>query len=188
MNSAADETERLQSLRGYRLLDTPSEPEFDAIVRTAAEALDAPIALISLIDENRQWFKARVGLDLQESSRSIAFCAHAIRGQETMVVPDASRDARFMNNPFVVNDPSIRFYAGTPLETREGHRLGTLCVIDSKPRAELAQDQRVILEDLARQVMLALERRRDRVPTQPDARASSDTFRPDDAARSPAQT
>ncbi|MEG3145149.1 GAF domain-containing protein [Sphingomonas sp. RT2P30] len=185
MYSVTDETERLQSLRGYRLLDTPNEPEFDAIVRAAADALDAPIALISLIDENRQWFKARVGLDLQESPRSIAFCAHAIRGQETMVVPDATRDGRFMNNPFVVNDPSIRFYAGTPLETAEGHRLGTLCVIDSKPRDVFAEDQRQILEDLARQVMVALERRKHRLATTSDTPRSDDMIEAHDAAESP---
>jgi len=156
------EAARMAALRGYRLLDTADEPEFDSIVREAAEALRAPIALISLIDERRQWFKARVGLDVLETPRSMSFCAHAIQGRDTMVVPDATKDDRFRDNPLVVDDPSIRFYAGAPLETADGHRLGTLCVIDRVPRPGVSDTDRAVLSSLAAKVISAFEARKAR--------------------------
>lgn len=154
------EVGRVAALKGYGVLDTPNEPEFDAIVRDAARLLDCPIALISLVDEQRQWFKARVGLDATETPRSISFCTHAIRGNALMVVEDASKDERFASNPLVSGDPSIRFYAGAPLKTPGGHRIGTLCVIDARPRDNLSDREREALEALADETIRAFERRR----------------------------
>lgn len=161
-NDAKSEAERVAALRGYRLLDTVDEPEFDSIVREAAQALRAPIALISLIDERRQWFKARVGLDVLETPRSMSFCAHAIQGHDTMVVPDATKDDRFRDNPLVIDDPWIRFYAGAPLETGDGYRLGTLCVIDRVPRPDISDTDRAVLASLAAKVISAFEARKAR--------------------------
>ena len=157
------EEDRMAALRGYHLLDTDDEPEFEAIVREAAQALGTPIALVSLIDEHRQWFKARVGLGVQETPRSISFCTYAIQGRETMIVPDATKDDRFKDNPLVVGDPAIRFYAGAPLETADGQRIGTLCVIDRAPRQGLSDADRTILEDLAKKVFEAFEARKARL-------------------------
>ena len=159
MEHATAEPARLAALRGYGIMDTPPEPEFDDIVRQAARLLDTPIALISLIDERRQWFKARVGLSVQETPRSLAFCAHAIAGDGFMVVDDATRDPQFMNNPLVMFDPAIRFYAGAVLENRQGHRLGTICVIDQKPRAGLSREKIATLQGLAELVIDVLEER-----------------------------
>lgn len=153
------ESDRLAALRGYGVLDTPNEPEFDAIVREAASLLGAPTALISLVDEHRQWFKARVGLDASETPRSISFCTHAIRGKDVFVVEDATRDQRFANNPLVTGDPNIRFYAGTPLRSSKGHRVGTLCVIDDKPRREPTAAEKARLAELADRTIAAFERR-----------------------------
>lgn len=155
-----DEGARVSALKGYGVLDTPNEPQFDSIVRDAAKRLDAPIALISLIDENRQWFKAKVGLDASETPRSISFCTHAIRGPEVFIVEDATKDDRFSGNPLVMGDPSIRFYAGAPLTTEAGQRIGTLCVIDNKPREGLTDTQRSELESLARRTVEAFELRK----------------------------
>ncbi len=159
----SDEPARLAELKGYGVLDTPNEAEFDTIVREAAAALGVPIALISLIDENRQWFKARVGLEPQETPRSISFCTHAIRGPDVFVVNDAKADPRFSENPLVTGDPNIRFYAGAPLRTASGKRIGTLCVIDRTARAQLTERDTARLTLLAEKTMQALERRRQRL-------------------------
>lgn len=155
-----NEQVRLEALKRYNVLDTQAELAYDDIARLAATIAQTPIALISLIDENRQWFKSRMGLDAHQTSREIAFCAHAIRNPEnTFIVPDAQEDARFADNPLVTGDPHIRFYAGAPLITPDNHALGTLCVIDRMPR-ELSQEQRESLEALSRLVVTQLELRR----------------------------
>ena len=130
----ADEDARLNALRELLLLDTPPEERYDRLARFAAEQLDMPIALLSLVDGQRQWFKSRVGLDITEGARDISFCGHAIMKNELFVVDDASSDARFADNPMVAGAPHIRFYAGAPLSSPSGHHIGTLCVIDTVPR------------------------------------------------------
>jgi PAS domain S-box-containing protein len=155
-----DEAERLAALRDFEVLDTSPESEFDDIAKAAAFVFQAPIALVSLVDGTRQWFKSEVGLGVRETPRSMSICAHAIRQPDVFVVPDAGKDARFDNNPLVTGEPYVRFYAGAPLITREGLRLGTLCVLDSKPRQGLAPEQGQVLQALARQVMTQLEYRR----------------------------
>ena len=156
----ADELARLAVLRKYEVLDTPSEEAFDDVVKLASALCGTPIALVSLIDESRQWFKARVGLDATETPRAHAFCAHAILDPEqVMVVPDATLDPRFSDNPLVTGAPDIRFYAGAPLLSSSGHAMGTLCVIDQKPR-EMSQANRDALTVLARTVVTQLELRR----------------------------
>lgn len=157
MNDA--ERARLAALRSYRILDTEPESAFDDLTLLASQVCGTPIALITLIDADRQWLKSRIGVDVQETSRDVAFCNHAIRQKETLVVPDALEDERFRNNPFVVSEPKIRFYTGAPLVTAEGHALGSLCVLDLKPR-KLRRDQIEALEALRRQVVAQLELRR----------------------------
>lgn len=130
----ADEDARLNALRELLLLDTPPEERFDRLARFAAEQLNTPIALLSLVDGQRQWFKARVGTDDTESARDISFCGHAIMKEELFVVEDASSDPRFSDNPMVLGDPHVRFYAGAPLSSPSGHHIGTLCVLDTVPR------------------------------------------------------
>ena len=154
-----NETKRLAALRRYRILDSAAEPDFDDFVRLASFICGTPIALISLIDTTRQWFKARVGWEIEETPREHAFCAHAILGDQTMVVADATIDPRFADNPLVTGSPKIRFYAGSPLIDREGHALGTLCVLDRRPQ-ELPARNREALEALSRQVIVQLELRR----------------------------
>ena len=154
-----DEAERLAALRSYRVLDTQPESDFDALTETVAMVFGTPIALVSLVDTDRQWFKARVGLDARETSRDIAFCAHAMLGNDVFVVPNALEDPRFADNPLVVHAPQIRFYAGAPLIDPEGRRLGTLCAIDREPRQPTEQ-QLGILQRLAGQVIKLLELRR----------------------------
>ncbi len=154
-----DEQERLAALSEYAVLDTPPEAQYDDLTELAARICQAPIALISLIDEDRQWFKSHVGLEAQQTERDMAFCAHAILQPETFVVEDATRDERFSDNPLVTAYPQIRFYAGAPLITPEGHALGTLCVIDTVPR-KLQPDHEIALRLLSRHVMAQLERRR----------------------------
>lgn len=157
-----NETERIAALRSYNILDTEPDRDFDDLVRVASLICEAPIALVTLVDDKRQWFKARVGLDVPETPREHAFCAHVVEGDATMVVPDAEADVRFRDNPLVVGHPNIRFYAGAPLLTAEGHGLGTLCVIDSKPRVTnpLSAVQLESLEALSRQAVRLLELRR----------------------------
>ncbi|MXP10388.1 GAF domain-containing protein [Pseudoblastomonas halimionae] len=146
------EQKRLQTLHGYRLLDTLPEPEFDDIVRRAAERFDTPIALMSLVDADRQWFKAKVGLDVEETPRSVAFCAYTIQGDDVMVVEDATQDERFSRNPLVLDDPSIRFYAGAPVTGEGGQKLGTICVIDRKPRHDFSETDMEALAKLSAEV------------------------------------
>lgn len=153
-----DETLRLRTLDRYQVLDSQPEPQFDRIVTLAKRALRVPIALISLVDEERQWFKARDGLSVDQTPRSQAFCDHAIRRREVMVVEDAQLDPRFQDNPLVTGEPGIRFYAGAPLITHDGQALGTVCVIDLVPRSFDAADQET-LTDLAAIVMDELELR-----------------------------
>lgn len=155
-----NEADRLAQLRSYQILDTLPELAFDDITFLASEICECPIALISLVDEDRQWFKSRVGLQATETSRDVAFCARAIlEPDELLVVPDATQDERFASNPLVTTDPLIRFYAGAPLTTSQGDALGTLCVIDRVAR-ELDPSQMQALSALSRQVMAQLELRK----------------------------
>ncbi len=151
-----DESRRLQALRNLCVLDTPAEERFDRIVRTAARLFGVPMALVTLVDEGRQWFKARVGLDGTETPRDVSFCGHAIIHASTFVVPDAVKDVRFHDNPFVVGAPFVRFYAGHPVRAPDGSRVGTLCLIDSTPR-DFSDADRAALEDLAHWVELELD-------------------------------
>ncbi|MGE6764002.1 GAF domain-containing sensor histidine kinase [Corallococcus interemptor] len=144
----ADEPRRLQALRSLCLLDTPAYERFDRIVRAASHLFRVPIALVTLVDEDRQWFKARHGLDATQTPREVSFCGHAILSPATFVVPDALRDARFHDNPLVLGAPFVRFYAGHPLRTGDGSRVGTLCLIDSQPR-DFTDADRAALADLA---------------------------------------
>ncbi|WP_418514794.1 PAS domain S-box protein [Delftia sp. PS-11] len=143
-----DEAERLRLLHALNILDTAAEPAFDRITRLAARMLGVPIALISLVDAERQWFKSRVGVDISQVPREVAFCSYAILQQEPMIVNDALRDERFVKNPLVLGNPCIRFYAGVPLRSMKGFAIGTLCAIDTVPR-ELSEDDKNILIDLA---------------------------------------
>jgi signal transduction histidine kinase/CheY-like chemotaxis protein len=155
----ANESDRLAALYGYQVLDTAPEEAFDDLVRLAAELCQTPLALITLVDAKRQWFKARIGTRVTQTSRDVSFCAHAILDSKVMVVPDTRLDPRLAENPDVTAGPRYRFYAGAPLITREGFALGTLCVLDVKPR-ELSEAQIGSLEALSRQVVSQLELRR----------------------------
>jgi GAF domain-containing protein len=147
-----NESERLNTLRGYQILDTHPEDRFDDLTRLAASICRTPISLISLVDEDRQWFKSKIGVEMCQTSREEAFCAHAIMSPELFVVPDASHDPRFAANPLVLGKLHIRFYAGAPLTAPNGHHLGALCVIDRVPR-KLSREQLESLRILSRQVM-----------------------------------
>lgn len=154
-----NEAERLAALHEYHILDTGAEQTYDDITALAAYVCEVPIAMISLVDESRQWFKSRVGVSRRETPRDIAFCAHAILQPEPLIVRDALKDARFADSALVTRSPHIRFYAGFPLASPEGFALGTLCAIDRKPR-KLAPKQKTAMGSLARQVMALLELRR----------------------------
>jgi formate hydrogenlyase transcriptional activator len=154
-----DEQERLDALRTYEILDTPAESGFDDLARLAANLCGTPMALVTFVDADRQWFKASVGLSVEETPRDVSFCAHAILGSDVFVVPDAASDARFLDNPFVTGDAHVRFYAGAPLIASRGHALGAICVIDRVPR-QLTTLQETALAALSRQVVAQLELRR----------------------------
>ncbi len=159
-NLPHDEAERLAALRAYDVLDTPPEDAFDDLTRIASLICGTPVALVSLVDAERQWFKSKVGLQASETPRKVAFCAHAIaQPGELFVVPDSLQDARFRDNPLATGDPHVRFYAGSPLVVPGGRALGTLCVIDHEPR-ELDENQLELLRVLSRQVVAQLELRR----------------------------
>lgn len=153
------ELARLAALAALDVLDTPAEREFDIIAELAADRFNTPIALVSLIAADRQWFKARVGLDISETARDVSFCAHAIEGDDVMVVPDATKDPRFADNPLVLGEPYMRFYAGAPLVLASGRRIGTLCIIDRRRRGLDARERRA-LKLMAQQVVDLLELRR----------------------------
>ena len=154
----ARERRRQAALDSFAIVDTQAETAYDDIARLAQTLCGTPIALVSLVDHDRQWFKARIGTDLPSIPRDISFCDHAIRTpDEVMVVLDARTDDRFRDNPLVTGDPGIIFYAGAPLVTTDGYAIGTLCVLDNKPRTEFTEIERSILQDLARGVMLEIE-------------------------------
>jgi len=154
-----NETERLAALARYRILDTIGEQVYDDLTLLASTICQTPIAMISLVDRDRQWFKSRIGIDTTQTPRDVAMCAHAILESSTFVVPDAAADTRFADNPLVTEYPKVRFYAGVPLTTHDGHNLGTLCVVDRLPRS-LNPTQQSALEALGRQVIALLELRR----------------------------
>lgn len=145
----ANESTRIDTLRSLNILDTSPEERFDRLTRLAKRLFNVPIALVSLVDADRQWFKSCVGLTASETPRDVSFCGHAILGEDVFLVPDALSDARFHDNPLVTGDPRIRFYAGCPLTVPNGSRLGTLCVIDVEPR-ELGAEDLELLRDLGR--------------------------------------
>ena len=156
--SSEDEELRLRKLHQYNLLDTPKEDAFDRITRLVSALLDVPIATITLVDRDRQWFKSGQGLGVEETPRSQSFCAHTMIGEGPMVVQDASLDARFVDNPLVTGHPAIRFYAGVPLHAADGTPLGALCAIDSSPR-HIEPQQLKLLADLANLTMEQFELR-----------------------------
>jgi len=156
---SSSDSDRLETLARYDVLDTPPEREFDRITRLVAQLLDVPIALVTLLDEDRQWFKSCVGLDRRETKREHAFCIHNLHDESVMVVEDATKDPRFAHNPLVTDSPGIRFYAGAPLVTPNGTILGSLCAIDTTPRTVEA-DALDVLRDLADIVVRELELRR----------------------------
>lgn len=150
---------RLQALRSYKILDTDPEKPFDDLAILASHICETPIALITLIDSDRQWFKSRIGVEIRETPLEVSFCAVAIQQPDLFIVPDATKDPRFSSNPFVVSDPKVRFYAGAPFTSSDGHPLGTLCVVDMVPR-ELTVGQQNALLALSRQVQAQFELRK----------------------------
>jgi signal transduction histidine kinase len=155
-----DEEYRLEALYSYAVLDTPADPAFDRITRITSALFDVPVALVTMLDSDRQWFKSCFGTDPMVLPRDVAFCSHAIMRDDVLCVPNVALDERFKNNPLVVNPPHVRFYAGAPLVTPAGFRLGTLCLIDLKPRPMLSLEQKGLLRDLAATVMELLDFRR----------------------------
>jgi GAF domain-containing protein len=159
------ESDRLAALYRYHVLDTPPEKEFDQITRIATISLQMPIALISFVDKDRQWFKSTQGTDVKQTPVDVSFCAQAIKKDGPTIIEDLQRDYLFAKNPFVIDAPHIRFYAGVPLVTSDGFSLGTVCVLDRQPR-KLTLDQMLILSDLAGLTMDKLELRRLKNPTE----------------------
>ncbi|HEX4378408.1 MAG TPA: GAF domain-containing protein [Candidatus Acidoferrum sp.] len=157
--TSANDRERVAALQKYDILDSEPEQAFDDLTLLASIVCKTPIALISLVDEDRQWFKSKVGMKPSETPRDIAFCSVAIEQPDMMVIPDTLKDERFRNNPFVTSEPCIRFYAGAPLINEDGWALGTLCVIDKAPR-QFDEEQRQALQALSRLVLAQLEFRR----------------------------
>jgi GAF domain-containing protein len=155
----SNEAERLAALKAYHILDTGTEQSYEDITALAAHICEVPIALISLVDEARQWFKSKIGIAVQQTPREIAFCAYTILRNEPFIVRDALKDMRFVDNPLVTGEPHIRFYAGFPLVNSEKLALGALCVIDRRPR-QLSAEQKKVMQALSRQVMALLELRR----------------------------
>ncbi|HVK97540.1 MAG TPA: adenylate/guanylate cyclase domain-containing protein [Flavisolibacter sp.] len=158
-NELQKEKERLNALYRYDILDTEQEEVYNKIADVASYICGTPVSLITLIDADRQWFKSHKGLDITELPREISFCNHAIKTDHLMEVPDMLLDTRFNNNPLVVNDPGVRFYAGSPLVTSDGYKLGTLCVLDNKPRS-LTEEQKNCLTTLAEQIVAQMELKR----------------------------
>ncbi|HVJ42812.1 MAG TPA: sensor domain-containing diguanylate cyclase [Dongiaceae bacterium] len=159
VSTAHREAQRIAAVHSYNIVDTPAEPRFDRIARMAAQVMETPIALVSLLDETRQWVKASYGLSITDVPRQLAFCHHAIRQPTVTVVENALCDPRFFDNPMVSGAPYIRFYAAAPLRNWQGHNLGTLCVLDRQPR-RIGPEQQRLLEDLAAMVIDELETRR----------------------------
>ncbi|MGB0697063.1 MAG: GAF domain-containing protein [Rhodospirillaceae bacterium] len=153
-----NEKDRLQKLRDLGVLDTEAEKCFDRITRIVAKTIGVPISLVSLVDEDRQWFKSKYGIDASETPRDVAFCAHAILEEEVFVVNDPEGDERFHDNPLVTEGPEIRFYAGAPLITSDGYKLGTLCAIDDV-RHYISDEHKLLLQDLASLVIDEIELR-----------------------------
>ena len=149
-----DEQARLETLRALNVLDSPSEDRFDRLTRMAMRMFGVPMALVSLVDENRQWFKSCIGLGVSETGRDISFCGHAILGNEIFVIPDATKDERFADNPLVLKEPNVRFYAGCPLNVK-GRKIGTLCILDREPR-NFSKEDSELLKDLAGMVEVEL--------------------------------
>jgi GAF domain-containing protein len=159
MEISPAEAKRLAVLYGYGVLDSDFEARYDRLTRLASNLLRTPISLISLVDQDRQWFKAAFGLKIRETPRDISFCTHAIDDTKVFIVPDAKKDDRFCENPLVTGDPRIRFYAGAPMVGRRGQAIGTFCVIDQKPRSDFSADQQQSLQDLADTVVDMFELR-----------------------------
>lgn len=170
-----DEAERLEDLRSFQILDTEKEAAFDRITLLSSKLFGMPISVVTLVDESRLWIKSSVGFDDPELPRSITFCGHTICQPEVMVVPDTAEDVRFHDNPLVTANPSLRFYAGAPLETSSGHRIGNLCVLDTKPR-QFTDEQRQVLRDLSMLVMSELELRKAKRQIQLQLKLLSTTF------------
>jgi GAF domain-containing protein len=157
-STATNETARLAALNRYAILDSEPEQSFDDLVILAAHICNTPMAMLSLVDENRQWFKSKFGVQVRETSRDTSICAHAIQQKDLFVVPDTLKDERFRDNSLVTGEPHIRFYAGTPLVNEDGYALGTLCVVDREPR-ELDPAQKEAISALGRLAMRQMELR-----------------------------
>ena len=158
-STPAVEAARIAALNRYAILDSEPEESFDDLVVLAAHVCKTPMALLSLVDDHRQWFKSKVGVEASETPKEISVCAHAIQQQDLFIVPDMREDARFRENPLVVGEPHIRFYAGAPLVNEDGFALGTLCVVDREPR-ELDEEQRAALQSLSRLALRQMELRK----------------------------
>jgi adenylate cyclase len=169
-----NEAARQEELLRLNILDTPAEERFDRIVRLTRRLFDVPISYVSLVDENRQWFKSRIGIEIQSSPRDISFCGHAILQDQALIVPDARKDLRFASNPLVIGDPFVRFYAGQPLRGPGGHKVGTLCIVDQKPRI-FSQHECELLRELTALVERELELR-DVIESQNEAIMAKDAL------------